>query len=73
MIHVTIDSNEAMRPRADLIRKAIETDYRFCLSNGRLGTPFDIRFDKEDLEMSQEEEMRSLKLVLVQSTTGGNR
>jgi len=27
MIHVTIDSNEAMRPRADLIRKAIEADY----------------------------------------------
>lgn len=49
MIHVTIDSNEAMRPRADLIRKAIETDDRFCLSNGRLDTPFDIRFDKEDI------------------------
>ena len=43
-ILITIDSNEAARPRADLIRKAIETDDRFCLSNGRLDTPFDIRF-----------------------------
>lgn len=49
MIYVSIDSNEAMRPRAELIRKAIETDDRFCLSNGRLDTPFDIRFDKEDI------------------------
>ena len=49
MIHLTIDSNEAMRPRADLIRKAIETDDRFCLSDGRLDTPFDIRFDTEDV------------------------
>jgi hypothetical protein len=49
MIHISIDSNEAMRPRADLIRKAIEADDRFCLSNGRLDTPFDIRFDKEDI------------------------
>ena len=49
MIYVSIDSNEAMRPRAELISKAIETDDRFCLSNGRLDTPFDIRFDKEDI------------------------
>lgn len=48
-ILVSLDPNESMRPRADLIRKAIETDDRFCLSNGRLGTPFDIRFDKEDI------------------------
>ncbi len=27
MIHVSIDSNEAMRPRADLIRKAIASDH----------------------------------------------
>lgn len=46
---VSIDSNEAMRPRADLIRKAIADDDRFCLSNGRLDTPFDIRFDTEDV------------------------
>ena len=45
MIHVSIDSNEAMRPRADLIRKAIETDDRFCLSDGRFETPFDLRFE----------------------------
>ncbi|MFA7221113.1 MAG: hypothetical protein WC119_11505, partial [Synergistaceae bacterium] len=31
------------------------------------------RTSEEDFGMSQEEEMRSLKLVLVQSTTGGNR
>ena len=31
------------------------------------------RESEEDFGMSQEEEMRSLKLVLVQSTTGGNR
>jgi len=49
MISVSIDSNEAMRPRADLIRKAIEADDRFCLSDGRLDTPFDIRFDTEDV------------------------
>lgn len=49
MIHLTIDSNEAMRPRADLIRKAIETDDRFCLSDGRFETPFDLRFDLEDV------------------------
>ena len=45
MIHLTIDSNEAMRPRADLIRKVVETDDRFCLSNGRFETPFDLRFE----------------------------
>ena len=49
MIHLSIDSNEAMRPRADLIRKAIETDDRFCLSDGRFETPFDLRFDLEDV------------------------
>jgi len=49
MIHLTIDSNEAMRPRADLIRKAIETDDRFCLTDGRFETPFDLRFDLEDV------------------------
>ena len=48
-ILVSLDPNEVARPRADLIRKAIETDDRFCLSNGRLDTPFDIRFDKEDI------------------------
>ena len=49
MIHLSIDSNEAMRPRADLIRKAADTDDRFCLSDGRFETPFDLRFDLEDV------------------------
>ncbi len=43
MIRVSIDSNEAMRPRAELIRKAIETDDRFELSDDRFETPFDLR------------------------------
>jgi hypothetical protein len=29
MIHISIDSNEAMRPRAELIRKAIASDDHF--------------------------------------------
>lgn len=49
MIHLSIDSNESMHPRAEQIRKAIETDDRFCLSNGRFETPFDLRFDLEDV------------------------
>lgn len=49
MIHVSIDSNEAMRPRAEAIRKAIETDDRFQLSDDRFETPFDLRFDREDI------------------------
>ena len=49
MIHLSIDSNEAMRPRAEAIRKAIETDDRFALSDGRFETPFDLRFDLEDV------------------------
>ena len=48
MIYVSIDSNEAMRPRAELIRKAIEADDRFCLSDGRFETPFDLRFECVD-------------------------
>ncbi len=49
MIHISIDSNEAMRPRAELIRKAIEADDRFCLSDGRFETPFDLRFDRDEV------------------------
>lgn len=49
MIRVSIDSNEAMRPRAELIRKAIETDDRFRLSDDRFETPFDLRFDRKDV------------------------
>jgi hypothetical protein len=47
MIHVSIDSNEAMRPRADLIRKAIDTDDHFEESPGE--TPFDLRFERTDI------------------------
>jgi hypothetical protein len=42
MIHVSIDSNEAMRPRADLIRKAISADPHFEEAPGE--TRFDLRF-----------------------------
>lgn len=49
MIRVSIDSNEAMRPRAAAIKKAIETDDRFCLSDDRFETPFDLRFDRKDV------------------------
>ena len=49
MIYVSIDSNEVMRPRAELIRKAIETDDRFALSDDRFETPFDLRFDRKDV------------------------
>lgn len=49
MIRVSIDSNEAMRPRAEAIRKAIETDDRFCISDDRFETPFDLRFDRKDV------------------------
>ena len=49
MIHVSIDSNEAMRPRAEAIRKAVEADDRFALADDRFETPFDLRFDLEDV------------------------
>ena len=49
MIHVTIDSNEAMRPRAGLIRKAVEKDDRFTMAYDMVETPFDLRFDLEDV------------------------
>ena len=48
MIHVTIDSNEAMRPRADLIRKAIETDRHFKEIPPDEPIPFDLEFWTED-------------------------
>ena len=44
MIHVSIDSNEAMRPRAELIRKAIAADPHFEEASGE--TPFDLRFEQ---------------------------
>ena len=44
MIRVSIDSNEAMRPRAAAIRKAIASDPHFEESQGE--TPFDLRFEQ---------------------------
>lgn len=44
MIHVSIDSNEAMRPRAEAIRKAIASDPHFEEAPG--DTPFDLRFEQ---------------------------
>ena len=46
MIYVTIDSNEAARPRADLILKAIASDDHFEEAPGE--TPFDLRFERTD-------------------------
>jgi hypothetical protein len=46
MIHASIDSNEAMRPRADLILKAIASDDHFEEAPGE--TPFDLRFERTD-------------------------
>ena len=48
MIHASIDSNEAMRPRADLIRKAIETDRHFKEIPPDEPIPFDLEFWTED-------------------------
>ena len=48
MIYVSIDSNEAMRPRADLIRKAIETDRHFKEIPPDEPIPFDLEFWTED-------------------------
>ena len=43
-IIVSIDSNEAMRPRAEAIRKAIASDPHFEEAPG--DTPFDLRFEQ---------------------------
>jgi len=48
MIHLSIDSNESMRPRADLIRKAIETDRHFKEIPPDEPIPFDLEFWAED-------------------------
>ena len=48
MIHVTIDSNEAMRPRAELIRKAIEKDEYFKEIPPCEPMAFDLEFWTED-------------------------
>lgn len=48
MIHVSIDSNESMRPRADLIRKAIDSDDNFKEIPAVEPMPFDLEFWAED-------------------------
>ncbi len=44
MIHLTIDSNEAMRPRAEAIRKAITSDSHFKEIPTVEPMPFDLEF-----------------------------
>ena len=44
MIHVSIDSNEAMRPRAEAIRKAIASDHHFKEIPPVEPMPFDLEF-----------------------------
>jgi hypothetical protein len=48
MIHLTIDSNEAMRPRADLIREAVQKDEHFEEIPPIEPLPFDLEFWAED-------------------------
>lgn len=48
MIHISIDSNEAMRPRAELIRKAIASDPHFEEIPPVEPMPFDLEFWPED-------------------------
>ncbi len=48
MIHVSIDSNEAMRPRADLIREAVQKDEHFEEIPPIEPLPFDLEFWTED-------------------------
>lgn len=48
MIHVSIDSNEAMRPRAEAIRKAIASDPHFKEIPPVEPMPFDLEFWPDD-------------------------
>ena len=48
MIRVSIDSNEAMRPRADLIREAVLKDEHFKEIPAVEPMPFDLEFWAED-------------------------
>ena len=48
MIHLSIDSNESTRPRADLIRKAIDSDDNFKEIPAVEPMPFDLEFWAED-------------------------
>ncbi len=48
MIHLSIDSNESMRPRADLIREAVQKDEHFEEIPPIEPLPFDLEFWAED-------------------------
>lgn len=48
MIYLSIDSNEAMRPRADLIREAVQKDEHFKEIPPIEPLPFDLEFWAED-------------------------
>jgi len=48
MIHVSIDSNESIRPRADLIREAVQKDEHFEEIPPIEPLPFDLEFWAED-------------------------
>lgn len=48
MIHVSIDSNESIRPRADLIREAVQKDEHFKEIPPIEPLPFDLEFWAED-------------------------
>jgi len=48
MIHASIDSNEAIRPRADLIREAVQKDEHFEEIPPIEPLPFDLEFWAED-------------------------
>ena len=53
MIHVSIDSNEAIRPRAEAIRKAITSDPHFKEIPPVEPMPFDLEFWADgDIEMA---------------------
>ena len=49
MIHLSIDFNESIRPRADLIREAVQKDEHFEEIPPIEPLPFDLRFDLEDV------------------------
>ena len=48
MIHLSIDFNESIRPRADLIRKAIDSDDNFKEIPAVEPMPFDLEFWADD-------------------------
>lgn len=58
MIHVSIDSNEAMRPRAAAIRKAIASDPHFEEMPAPLPNHFDLDFWSKDEEKTLSVELK---------------